>query len=702
MGAAAALALVLLIIVRSCGYETGPVFRYGFYYLLHVALPGLVALHAIQRRPVSLTAAIALGLPTGYAIEVFAFLGLAALGAREAVPLLPLLWVAAGVFLAARRREWPLRCHWTMRHAGLALALCVLFLGTVVSATSQMFAESPLVAGLPQRPIFHDWIYLVSRAASIKHHWPFEDPSLAGSPLQYHYFMLVHAASASLVTKLEVTQVLLRFVMVPFGAILVVQAYALGRLVSRRAWAGVLAALMTVAISEVSFSTQYSPPVFLGLFTRWLYVSPTFYFGMIYFGALLLAVAIATGRGRPDWRHVVWLAGLAAAGTGAKGTMTPVLLLALAGWGAWTWVRERRFPARLTVIGLALGAGFGVVYFAIMSSWGTGQASFEPFRILQLTGFWKTQAAVVERSVAAWVPTSWAAPVVLVVCGAVVFAGTAGVRLLALAQLVRGQAGAAPWLGCVMFAAAGMGLMIHLHVYSELYLFLLIPLPMAVLTAAFVVGIFRTLRAGATPGAVRLRGIAFGGVAALGFTLLLLVQCGAWMMRHQTGLAEWLKQSPHMTTRDGMDTLVDAMLWIRRNTEPRAILVANAFTTKHLQQGRGDLVDHTTAGVHFYYSALSERRLFVEGPTYLQNAARVTRRLQRAGEIFYGARVPSTMLPGAAPGYAIIDRSLNDGARIVLPEQHRVYANARFEIYQLPRKASTPPAEEIIATLYED
>lgn len=717
-GGLAVLGLVLFLIVRSCGYQMGPVMRYTAYYLFYVLLPGVVALHAIRRGSISFTAAVALGIPTGYAIEIFSFLALAAMGARHLLPFLPLVWLAAAALLAWRRREWPVRCNWTARHAAIGLSLALLFLCTAVSTATQMFAESPLVAGLPHRAIFHDWVYLVSRAAAIKHHWPFEDPSLAGTPLQYHYFMLVHAASASSVTGLEVMQVMLRFVMVPLGAVLVMQAYALGRLVSRSAWGGVLAALMTVALSELSFSPHYGEPVFLGLFLRWLYVSPTFYFGMVFFGALLLGVAEASGRTRLDLWHLVWLAGLAAAGTGAKGTMTPVVLVALGLWAAWSWWRDRRFPARLVLIGCTLSAGFLGIYLAIMSSWGTGQASFEPFRILQLTGFWRANLADLQRVFEQWMPGTLAAKVALVVCGLVVFAGTAGVRLLALAECARARRGVEPWLAATFLAAAAMGLFIHLHAYGELYLFLLVRLPMAVLAAAFIVGSLRVLKAelqtvGRELGpnhpplprrflTRRIPHMGLAALAALGVGLTLAVQGGVWIARQHAGLREWLRQSPHMRLDDKMATLCDAMLWVRRETEPEAILVANAFTPKHLQQGRGELVDYTTAGVHFYYSALSERRLFVEGPTYLHGDPRVARRLQRAAAIFFDERVPLTSLPGGAPGYAIIDRSLNDGARIALPEQHRVYANARFEIYRLPRRVTVPPAGETITSLFDD
>src|SRR5439155_8762783 len=122
-----------------------------------------------------------------------------------------------------RRHEWPVRVRFVGPRAGVALGLSIAFLGTVLMAASQMFAESPLAAGLPTRAIFHDWVYLVSRAAVIKNHWPLDDPSLSDTPLQYHYFMMVHAAAVSRTTGLELTAIMLRLLYVPLGAVLVAQ-----------------------------------------------------------------------------------------------------------------------------------------------------------------------------------------------------------------------------------------------------------------------------------------------------------------------------------------------------------------------------------------------------------------------------------------------------------------------------------------------
>ena len=110
---------------------------------------------------------------------------------------------------------------------------------------------------------------------------------------------------------------------------------------------------------------------YLGLFVRWLYVSPTFFFGMIFFGALLLAVQECTEAPRGTWRHYAWLTLLAAVGTGAKGTVLPTLLIAFGGWIIWCWLKEGKMPRRMIAIAVCLSAAFGTVYFFTMAAWGT-------------------------------------------------------------------------------------------------------------------------------------------------------------------------------------------------------------------------------------------------------------------------------------------------------------------------------------------
>ncbi|WP_414664662.1 hypothetical protein [Horticoccus sp. 23ND18S-11] len=702
----AALALSAFIVARAFSYELGPVVGYFGYFALYVALPGAVVMYAVNRGPISLAPALALGLPTGFAVEIFTYLGLSALEAKEVYIWIPVVWVALALGIRLRRGEWPVRVRVSAHHAGIWLALCAAFFGTVLIAASQMFAEAPLANGLPTRAIFHDWMYLVSRAGVIKNNWPLDDPSLAGTPLQYHYFMMVHAAAASWTTGVELSAVMLRLLYLPLGAALVAQAYVLGRAVSRSPWGGVIAALLTVIVSEASFSRSYSEPMFLGLFLRWLFVSPTFFFGVVFCGALLIAVHQCTRLARCDARHYGWLLLLGAAGTGAKGTVLPVLGCALGLWTLWRWSRERRFTLRPVLIGGCLATAFLVVYVPMMSAWGKGDAAFNPFHVFQLTSFWKTVLPVWQQGLAQWLPANVATPLASVLCALVVFAGTCGVRLLALPYLFWGDrrrrdAALVGWIGAFFVASAGMGMLMELNSYGELYLILMMRLPMAVLTAGFVLAAYRrcltwwrepaaqlVLPQGPSrlpPGmSFKLRRFLLAG-ALTAVAVTGTVQTTAWWSRNSSGLREFLRTPVDLKPDRSMEDLREALLWVRRNTEPNAVLVANACTPENMKKDHWGALDRTLTGVHFYYSALSERRLWFEGPNYILDTTRARQRAGLASDFFYRGQPLLSETVSDDPTYVLIDRSLADNARVTLPQEARLFSNARMKVYRLPK-----------------
>jgi hypothetical protein len=123
---------------------------------------------------------------------------------------------------------------------------------------------------------------------------------------------------------------------------------------------------------------------------------------------------------------------------------------------------------------------------------------------------------------------------------------------------------------------------------------------------------------------------------------------------------------------------------VRTHTEPNAVVISNAFTTENLKRDRWGAIDHTRVGLHFYYSALAERRLWVEGPIYTLEPAEAQRRMRLAADIFYRSKLPMALLTSLSPCYLLLDRSLQDDARVALPSPQRVFANSRIEIYRVP------------------
>lgn len=695
---AAAIAIACYIIVRSCGYDATIPAKYAAYFLLQIALPGTVVLLLVGVRPLSPSVLIAIGLPTGFAIEIFSFLSLSSLNARYLVPLLPAFWFAIGL-LRYRGRMFTVRRLRLSSNPGTVLALSLLFLGMVLAAASQMYAESPLVDGLPQRPIFHDWVYLLSRAAIIKHHWPIEDPSLSGTSMQYHYFLLVHVAAASHATDVDITWLLLRLVVVPLGLILTVQAYAIGRLLSRSRWGGVLAAFLALVPGELSPATDYEHLAFLGLFIRWLYVSPTFFFGVIFFGALLLAVA----QPIRNQRQIFWIVLLAAAGTAAKGSVLPVLLGGFALWIPWSWLRGRKLARRHLLLAGAMLAAFGIVYLVTMAAWGSAGAVVQPFEVCRMSEFWDKHAIpwtrLLKRTLHAPDFGTWLGGAVTSMG---VLAGTTGVRIVGMAYLAGCRRGHrvdfARWLVATAVASYAIGLTLHFDANSELYFLLLSRLPTAALAAAFVVDITRRWRAyrrladtGFAIWASRagLYSAAATMIPCLGLQVANTITC------HREGFVDWVHFDPNTKINADLLPLYEVTGWLRTHTENDAVILTNAFTVRNLKTERGILVDHTTVGVHYYFSALTERRMWIEGPTYALDQVEARRRLVRSAQTFYANRAPPRSLLRAGHSYIVLDHDVGDGASFSSNYGTRVFANSRFEVFRL--KPIPAPSTVIVA-----
>jgi hypothetical protein len=235
-----------------------------------------------------------------------------------------------------------------------------------------------------------------------------------------------------------------------------------------------------------------------------------------------------------------------------------------------------------------------------------------------------------------------------------------------------------------------MGLGLRLDADSELYLLLLARVPAAILGAAFIVETARC-RFARVPLASFRRGL--GGrvwlwLAGGSIATAILVQAAVWAGRNYAGFSTWLAQPPPTRIEHDLQELAEALLWVRRNTEPGAVLIANACTAPNLRADHWDALDHTLAGVHYYYSAISERRILVEGPNYLWDAGRARERLELASSIFYRGALPPANLVGTAPWYLLRDHKVRDAAPVSLASIPRAFANSRIEIYRLPSPAA--------------
>lgn len=741
-----------MLLARACNYRWSDLALYTIYVCFAVLLPGVTVIYLAQRRRLTYTEMIALGLPVGFAVEILSFVALSAVGLRVLLPFLPLVWLVSAAFvfrpaLAAPRLGRP--------SLNACCGFSLLATAFVLTVISRYYAGAPMAGGVMHGVTHHDWVYLLSRAAEIKARWPLEDPSMAGAPLSYHYFLLVHMASASLVTHVSLELLGLRLVVITLGAALLAQAFLLGRAVTRTVAGGLIAAVLLLAVGEVSFRGDVL--VFGNWFVDWLFVSPTFFFGMVFTGALLVWVHRMTKERNPHLLAWAVLLGLAVVGTGAKGTVVPPLLVAMGLGGIALWIATRQFPGRVVALGTVMAVGFAWVYFAAMSEWGTGAATFDVFSSARVATFWESATSAWSESLRGWgwSPT-WASVLASAACFTLVLLGYFGVQVLAIWAVVKSKDDVSGsmlryWLLLAALSYALFGQLLSLDSGSQLYLWLPIALPLAVLTSDVLVRMARA--AGSVllhddEAAAYARWLLVGGVGLICFVLMsngglglwyavalfllayfvlspahkargsltagmalrtgarmapiiivvavLAVQLNHWRLRNQQGLRHWLAGGEPAGAAQ-LQLLRDGMEWMRANTPKDALVLSNAFTRRTLRPEKMARIDETTVDKYYYYSALAERRLWVEGPSYLRNQAGAAARLETASKFFYDRVVDDSLRHQRAPLYVLVDRSLKDSPTVPLPPEAKVFSNARIEIYEWDN-AAVPPGGQVTAS----
>lgn len=739
------------ICARSCAYRHDLIWSYFGYLGLYVWLPGLLLLSVSLSRQAGWLSSVTLGLPLGFAWEALLFSCCAALGWRDEFRI-----VASGAglvlfMLVGFGRRWQrLRLGVPRLGSFEHLAISAVLLLGLIQVAARMYARLPLFEGQLLYTTHHDWVYLLSRAQEIAHRWPFQDPSLSGTPLSYHYLFMVHAAAAHSVTAIELPLVMFRFVQVPLLFTLLLQAFALGRIAGGSNAAGLVSAALLLNVGELSLQTSTSGGLFGTLFLEWLFVSPTFFFGMIYMGAVLLWIQCMGGLAKVrkiDW---VLLFALAVAATGAKGTVLVPMVLAASLWAVVSYSKTKAYPWRLAAKTTVIGFGFLVAYDLILRAWSGDDTKVHLLAFWRITEFWLANAMPWQQSlVSLGVPEALAKVGVAAVCALVIFIGNTGVFLWGLAfGASRWQQPAMAWLMLVAATCLVSGQVLFLESHAEIYLYLPARLPLAVLTGAAVVATWRNqhfrefLARSTRRGALQLAGL---GAGALGFTALYIQGIIPWWLaiamtlvtaaflgdlgqalsfkpsgfpghslaiwtslRHSAWAAVFMLLAAVqmnyqlLGARDGWQrwfvlgteayeadlvVLHEGLDWVRRETPVDSVLLASLFIPANTDPEALSVVDRTTLDKHYYYSALSGRRLWVEGPAYLRDYPEALRRMQLTNELLRSGNCEPLLNELRQPCYLVIDRSLPVTLARPIDGSSKVFENSRLTIYKLPNRA---------------
>ncbi|HEU4423990.1 MAG TPA: hypothetical protein VFR67_15775, partial [Pilimelia sp.] len=317
-----------LAVLSFYDVSLGDTARFTAYILLALAVPGTLLWRALRGGPGHLAADVAAGTVLGYAIEALAYVAAKAVG-------VPLLWLAVpattiAVFLAVPglRRFW--RGSGERAPVWWSCVVSAFAAGMVIWSAASFYRVHDITEPATVPP-YLDMPFHLALAGEVKHHFPPITPYVTGESLNYHWFVYTDLAATSWATGIELETLLYRFGMLPMLVLTTVLVATLGRVITRRWWAG------PVAVGITFLSVAPNPFRWIGaslpdaspLGVLWL--SPTQTFGMVLFAALaLVLVELLRGeRGAGTAGRWVLVALLLAAVTGAKATYLPLLLCAL-------------------------------------------------------------------------------------------------------------------------------------------------------------------------------------------------------------------------------------------------------------------------------------------------------------------------------------------------------------------------------------
>jgi hypothetical protein len=586
-----AVAAVVIAAVAGVWTASGVTPREVTWYLAYlafaIALPGVLLCRlAIPQDRFGL-ADLCLGVPVGIALQIVGFVGLASIGLRRigwfAAPLVGLCCVVA---LVKRRAPRHVRVG-ARRGRLLAPALIAgLCLSSVVLMALRDFPQHPLPRAIGATGIayYPDIPWHLGNLAAAKRSWPILNPRLAGEPLRYHVGVYVFEASASTVAGLDAATLLLRLDPIMLTVLLGVQLAWLGRECGGSGLVGVGAAYLTLLAGDASSLWRQTSSLFFNLFDTHLYLSPTYFLGLVLFVPLVALSARLAFSSRPTrmGEGLLWLLLLPACGL-TKPTTLPVLAAGAVGFAGLHWLRHRALHKPAVAVAIGAAAAFAIVWPAVVppSAAELMTMRWNPLGTLRLTPMWKSLRVHTSSAAMIAIVAAGHAPAILVGVAALVAAR----RPLTDAQrwlLMLAAAGAVPAL---LFTAVGNG---QLYFWFYGYLALAV---MAAVGYAQVIERPRTLAA---------RGILAAGVAACAIGTLSIVFQSAPGVRDLMGVRFRRFQRNPDNQVPGPPTqislaMAQGLLWVARNTEPASVLAVNDQSRK------------------YYYSALTQRAVLIEG-----------------------------------------------------------------------------------------
>ena len=346
--AAAAVILAVCALPVAYGASVPDVVLWNLVEVGYVILPGWLVYASLAANPGGALRQLTMGWVIGLAVSILVFMATAATDTRELMSWYPLIVGAPlAALLLARHRQKP----GGPGSDGVVSSRMVLLVGGVVTLATisfglNLFADNPLPG--PDKTVTNsqDLSWAISLAADMLHHWPMTDSSVSGEPLPYHNFGIIHVASISQVSGVELPVAFFRLWSLPLVVLIALQFVWTGRALFRSVGVGLLALLVFFFISETHLVVDPNNFSLFGWLSPILiFTSPSYLFGLPFLLTLFVLVGetlVADDRRTPGYRDILVFALVAVGAAGAKVSIIPLLLPALGIYLVYRFLRERR------------------------------------------------------------------------------------------------------------------------------------------------------------------------------------------------------------------------------------------------------------------------------------------------------------------------------------------------------------------------
>jgi hypothetical protein len=284
------------------------------------------------------------GATLGLALQGLAMLGGRALGTPWLTAAAALAAAVAGLALDRREAEGPPAAA----SPAPALTLAVVLTGALL----QPVASAERIGS----PLLFDLLFHAGTAAELRHRWPLEDPRVAGVPLHYHLLAYALPVEAADLAGAPLADPLFALAPLLWVSLLALQAANAGRVLFGDGRAGAIGAAVVLLHTDPGRFLGLAPGAFNSHLATGIYGSPTTVCGLLLLAGLAISLEAWMTLGRR--RHLAALCRLAAAASGAKTTVLPVVLggLALAALRALAFRQSaevRRWVAAFAVVAVA-------------------------------------------------------------------------------------------------------------------------------------------------------------------------------------------------------------------------------------------------------------------------------------------------------------------------------------------------------------